>query len=87
MQIGFDLTNTGGRAGAEVPQLYLGFPPAAGEPPKLLKGFQKISLSPGQTQHVTFNLDWEDLANWDATARGWIVTPGVFASHGRRFLA
>jgi hypothetical protein len=78
VQIGFDLTNTGGRTGAEVPQLYLGFPAAAGEPPKLLKGFQRISLSPGQTQHVTFNLDWEDLANWDATAHGWIVTPGVF---------
>ena len=80
VQIGFDLTNTGSRTGAEVPQLYLGFPPAAGEPPKLLKGFQRISLSPGQTQHVTFNLDWEDLANWDATARGWIVTPGVFTA-------
>jgi len=78
VQIGFDLTNTGGRAGAEVPQLYLGFPAAAGEPPKLLKGFQKITLSPGQTRHVTFNLDWEDLANWDATARGWVVTPGQF---------
>ena len=78
VQIGFDLTNTGGRTGAEVPQLYLGFPAAAGEPPKLLKGFQKISLSPGQTQHVTFNLDWEDLANWDPVARGWIVTPGGF---------
>jgi len=78
VQISFDLTNTGGRTGAEVPQLYLGFPAAAGEPPKLLKGFQRISLSPGQTQHVTFNLNWEDLANWDATARGWIVTPGQF---------
>ena len=78
VQIGFDLTNTGNLTGAEVPQLYLGFPAAAGEPPKLLKGFQKISLSPGQTQHVTFNLNWENLANWDATARGWIVTPGRF---------
>ena len=78
VQIGFNLTNTGPLAGAEVPQLYLGFPAAAGEPPKLLKGFQKITLSPGQTQHVTFNLNWEDLANWDLTARGWIVTPGVF---------
>ena len=78
VQIGFDLTNTGGRTGAEVPQLYLGFPAAASEPPKQLKGFQKISLSPGQTQHVTFNLDWEDLAIWNPVARGWIVTPGSF---------
>jgi len=78
VQIGFDLTNTGGLTGTEVPQLYLGFSPVAGEPPKLLKGFQRISLSPGQTQHVTFNLKWEDLANWDLAARGWIVNPGVF---------
>ena len=78
VQVGFDLTNTGSRTGAEAAELYLSFPAAAGEPPRLLKGFQKISLSPGQTQHVTFNLNWEDLANWDATARGWIVTPGVF---------
>jgi beta-glucosidase len=78
VQVGFDLTDTGTFAGAEVAELYLGFPAAAGEPPKLLKGFQKITLAPGQTQHVTFNLDWEDLANWDATARGWIVTPGTF---------
>ncbi|MGH7992887.1 MAG: glycoside hydrolase family 3 C-terminal domain-containing protein, partial [Limisphaerales bacterium] len=78
VQIGFDLTNTGGRTGAEVPQLYLGFPAAASEPPKSLKGFQKIFLSSGQTQRVTFSLDWEDLANWDPVARGWIVTPGTF---------
>ena len=78
VQIGFDLTNTGTQIGAEVAELYLGFPAAANEPPKQLKGFQKIMLAPGQTQHVTFNLDWENLANWDATARGWIVMPGTF---------
>jgi beta-glucosidase len=76
--IGFDLTNIGALAGAEVAQLYLGFPAAANEPPKWLKGFQKVLLSPGQTQHVAFDLDWEDLANWDAVARGWIVMPGTF---------
>jgi len=78
VQIGFDLKNTGARAGAEVAQLYLSFPAAANEPPKLLKGINKVSLTPGQTQHLTFNLDWQDLANWDATARGWLVTPGTF---------
>jgi beta-glucosidase len=78
VEIAFDLVNTGNTAGSEVPELYLGFPSAAAEPPKLLKGFQRITLSPGQSQQVIFNLTWEDLANWDATARGWIVTPGVF---------
>ena len=78
VQIGFDLKNTGNIAGAEVPQLYLGFPAAAGEPPKLLRGFGKVNLQPGETKHVTFNLDWEDLADWDVSARGWLVTPGTF---------
>lgn len=78
VQVGFDLTNTGTRAGSEVAEIYLGLPAAAGEPPKLLKGFQKLALAPGQTQHAAFSLGWEDLANWDATARGWIVTPGTF---------
>jgi beta-glucosidase len=78
VQVGFDLSNLGSMAGAEVPQLYLGFPAAAGEPPKVLKGFQRVVLAAGQKQHVTFTLAWEDLANWDATARGWLVTPGTF---------
>jgi beta-glucosidase len=78
VQVRFDLANTGSRAGAEVAQLYVGFPSGTGEPPKLLKGFKKVSLQPGQTQSVSFDLDWEDLANWDAITRGWLVTPGVF---------
>ncbi|MGC1286458.1 MAG: fibronectin type III-like domain-contianing protein [Streptosporangiaceae bacterium] len=34
--------------GAEVAQLYLTDPAAAGEPPYQLKGFQKITLAPGR---------------------------------------
>src|ERR1017187_8979325 len=50
----FHVTNTGKRAGAEVAQLYLGFPPiAAGdEPPLKLKAFRKVTLKPGETQIV-----------------------------------
>jgi hypothetical protein len=40
--VSFTLTNTGSVAGAEVAQLYLGFPASAGEPPQQLKGFQKV---------------------------------------------
>ena len=78
VRIGFDLVNTGTLPGTEVAQLYLGFPAKAGEPPKLLKGFHKLLLQPGEVRHVTFALDWQDLANWDPTARGWVVTPGTF---------
>jgi beta-glucosidase len=40
------VTNTGHATGAEVAQLYLGDPAAAGEPPRQLKGFQKVTLGP-----------------------------------------
>ena len=39
-----DVANTGSRAGAEVPQLYVGMPASTGEPPKQLKGYEKVSL-------------------------------------------
>ena len=51
------ITNTGRTKGAEVAQLYLTDPAAAGEPPYQLKGFQKVTLAPGHSQRVTFKLD------------------------------
>jgi beta-glucosidase len=38
----FTIKNTGSVYGAEVVQFYLGFPAAAGEPPKVLRGFRKV---------------------------------------------
>ena len=40
----FTIKNTGSVYGAEVAQLYLGFPANAGEPPKVLRGFRKVPL-------------------------------------------
>src|SRR5205085_8070082 len=40
--VSFDVVNTGSRAGAEVPQLYVSDPSASGEPPRQLKGFTKV---------------------------------------------
>jgi len=40
-----DIQNTGGVYGCEVPQLYLAFPESAGEPPKVLRDFNRsVSL-------------------------------------------
>jgi len=38
----FQIKNSGSVYGAEVAQLYLGFPANAGEPPKVLRGFRKV---------------------------------------------
>jgi beta-glucosidase len=77
----FNLTNVGvSHKGStkEVPQLYLGFPAQAGEPPKVLRGFRKVSLSPGQSSVVRFELSLRDRSVWDATAHAWKEINGAF---------
>jgi beta-glucosidase len=72
------VTNTGRRAGSDIVQLYVGFPPNAGEPPKLLKGFQKITLSSGQSRRVSFRLNSSAFSYWNTTVHNWVVPSGTF---------
>jgi beta-glucosidase len=72
------VTNTGPVAGSDVAQLYLGDPAAAGEPPRQLKGFSKVTLRPGQSTTVRFTVTGHDLSYWDDTASGWVVPDGQF---------
>ena len=75
----FTVTNTGAVPGAEVAQLYLGFPTAAGEPPRQLKGFEKTAvLVPGASQTVTLALDARSFSIWDVAQSAWSVVPGDF---------
>ena len=55
----FDISNMGSREGAEVVQLYLGMPStnAVPQPPKQLKGFQKVMLKPDKAAHVHLVLE------------------------------
>jgi beta-glucosidase-like glycosyl hydrolase len=77
--IGVDVTNTGHRAGAEVVQLYLEHPAATGEPPHLLRGFKRVSLDPGTSAHVTFELDARAVSVWDSASHRWRAEPGTYA--------
>jgi beta-glucosidase len=72
------VTNTGQVTGSDVAQLYLGDPAAAGEPPRQLKGFQKVTLRPGQSTTVRFTLTGHDLSYWDDTANGWVLPDGQY---------
>ena len=77
--VSFDVTNTGDRAGAEVAQLYVGDPSAKVErPARELKGYQKVRLEPGKTEHVTLALNRRSLAYWDTARNNWQVDPGKF---------
>ena len=71
--------NTGTRTGDEVAQMYIHeVSPSVKRPIKELKGFQRLSLSPGQTLTATFALSYDDLAFWDSTSQKFVVKPGVF---------
>jgi len=75
----FSVTNTGAVPGAEVAELYIGIPSAAvPEPPKSLKGFQKLSLQPAETAEVQLVLDKRAFSYWDVAAHAWLVVPGAY---------
>lgn len=73
-----NVKNTGDRTGAEVPQLYVGMPAKTGEPPKQLKGYDKIELGPGETKTATFALDRRSFAYFDTDANDWAVAKGCY---------
>jgi beta-glucosidase len=73
------VTNTGHARGSDVAQLYLGDPASAGEPPRQLKGFRKVTLRPGRFTTVRFSLDGRDLSYWSDAANGWVVPDGRFS--------
>ena len=73
-----DVTNTGRRAGSEVVQLYVrDRVSSVTRPVKELKGFTKVSLRPGETTTVSFDVTPETLAFHDVAMRE-VVEPGEF---------
>ncbi|KAK7034732.1 hypothetical protein VNI00_012139 [Paramarasmius palmivorus] len=72
----FAVRNTGAQAGTEISQLYLNMPSSAGEPPSILKGFNHIEVSPGETKTVSILLSRYDVSIWDAGAQGWMKPEG-----------
>jgi beta-glucosidase len=70
------VTNTGGRAGADVPQLYL--TDAAGDRRMRLLGFERVDLRPGESRQVTLTADPRLLARFDGGAGRWRITEGTY---------
>jgi len=77
--VSFDVTNTGKRFGAEVAQVYVSDPSATvPRPERELKGFERVTLNPGESRHVSVPLNRRSLAYWDVNSHGWKVDPGKF---------
>ncbi len=73
-----DVTNTGQRAGDEVVQLYIrDMASSVTRPIKELKGFERITLKPGEQRHVSFTLTPAELGFYNREMR-FVVEPGAF---------
>ncbi len=73
LEVSVDVKNEGKRSGDEVVQLYIHQQAgSASRPVRELKGFERVSLAPGETKTVRFRLGPEELRYWNASARKWL---------------
>jgi beta-glucosidase len=71
-----DVTNTGSRKGDDVVQLYIHDPVASiSQPVRRLRGFERVTLAPGEKRTVSFTLDRSDFGFYDNRGR-FVVEPG-----------
>ncbi|HEY8185828.1 MAG TPA: glycoside hydrolase family 3 N-terminal domain-containing protein, partial [Pyrinomonadaceae bacterium] len=78
LTVAVDVENTGRRAGDEVVQLYVhDLAASITRPVKELKGFQRITLQPGEKRRVEFVVDAQQLGFWNRQMR-FVVEPGEF---------
>jgi beta-glucosidase len=76
VQASVDVTNTGGRRGDEVVQLYIHDPVASiSQPVRRLRGFERVTLARGERRTVTFTLDKSDFGFYDNSGE-FVVEPG-----------
>jgi beta-glucosidase len=73
------VTNTGGRAGSDVVQVYVhDVESTVHRPVQELAAFTKVHLAPGATKAVELTLDRRAFAVWDPASHGWVVEGGAF---------
>lgn len=78
MTVSLAITNSGTVDGNEVAQLYVQYPDSADEPVRQLRGFEKVLITAGAQETVTFSLRRRDLSIWDVTAQDWAIIKGTY---------
>ena len=77
--VSIDVTNTGAIAGDEVAQLYIHQKSGSdSRPMRELKGFERLTLQPGETKTVTFKLGPAELRHWSTNAGKWLQDAAAF---------
>ena len=72
-EVRFTVTNSGQRAGTDVPQVYVEAPDDAGIKTYRLAGWTRLALAPGQSKQVTVTLDPRTAATWNVAAKRWTI--------------
>ena len=79
LKVEVTVTNTGNVEGKEIVQLYVSDRESSViRPVKELKGFEKVSLRPGESKKVVFTLDSRAFAYYDTSIHDWFVEYGAF---------
>ncbi|MEU7018022.1 glycoside hydrolase family 3 C-terminal domain-containing protein [Streptomyces sp. NPDC046385] len=81
LDVGFTVINTGTRSGVEVAQVYLGPSPdlaalGVDQPRRLLAGYRRLELAPGEPRRVTVRIAARTLSSWDPARHGWTLGTG-----------
>ena len=76
LSVTFDVVNTGARAGADVPQMYVAR--EAGGTPMRLAAFTRVTLKPGETRRVTLTAEPRIVADYDVKLPGWRIDAGRY---------
>lgn len=79
VRVSVQVTNTGTRSGTATPQVYLGFPAKAGEPPRRLVATARAALSPGESRRVTMTVPRQAYSSWNSAAHNWDVASGDYS--------
>ncbi|WFD28737.1 beta-glucosidase [Malassezia nana] len=78
VRLTFTVKNTGERDGFEVPQVYLSFPESSGEPPKVLRAFDRVWVPRNHTVQVNHTLSYYDLSVWSPKHQQWRRPRGTY---------
>ena len=76
LSITFDVVNTGKRAGADVPQMYVAR--EGSRAPMRLAGFTRVTLKPGESRRVTLTAEPRIVADYDTALPGWRIAGGNY---------
>ena len=76
LTVSFDVTNTGKRSGADVPQVYV--TREGSNIPMRLAAFKRVELKPGETRRITLIAEPRILADYDTSMPGWRVRGGSY---------